>query len=93
MVDKPSCMNTTMPLVKSGGGDMALDSSWLWQKLVAPADDSFNIIAKPEWGMPVMTCQQTSGFGTAMPMTGGIALSDMRMAAIRNWICAGAAAP
>jgi len=39
-----------------------------------------------------VVCQQTSGFGTRMPQ-GGIDLSEARMAAIRNWICAGAAGP
>lgn len=91
LVDKASCEVPTMPLVKSGGGDEALANSWIWQKVAAPDDASFNLIAKPEWGTPSETCGNL-GFGTRMPM-GGLDLSETRVAAIRNWICAGAAGP
>lgn len=95
LTDVPSCENTTMPLVKSGGGDAALQMSWLWQKLTAPDDANFNLIGDPAWGTPVETCgQMTPGtFGERMPKTGGLDLSETRMAAIRNWICAGATGP
>ena len=56
LTDVASCENTTMPLVKSGGGDEALQMSWLWQKLVAPDDADFNLITDPAWGTPVATC-------------------------------------
>jgi hypothetical protein len=91
LVDKPACQVPTLSLVKSGGGNEALDGSWVWQKLVAPKDDSEFIIPQDVWGTPVV-CQQTQGFGTRMPMT-NIDLSEPRIASIRNWICAGAAGP
>jgi hypothetical protein len=91
MVDKAACQVPTLSLVKSGGGDAALTGSWVWQKLVAPDDADTFIIPQDVWGAPVV-CQQTQGFGTRMPMT-GIDLSEARIAAIRNWICAGAAGP
>ena len=91
LVDKPACQVPTLLIVKSGGGNAALDGSWLWQKLIAPKDSSEFIIPQDVWGMPVV-CQQTQGFGTRMPMT-NIDLSPERIASIRNWICAGAAGP
>jgi hypothetical protein len=93
LVDKAACQAPTLSLIKSGGGDEALEGSWIWQKLTAPKDDSLNIIAKPEWGEPVLVgCGQASGFGTRMPQ-GGLDISPNRLVAVRNWICAGAAGP
>jgi len=93
LVDKAACQAPTLSLVKSGGGDAALTGSWIWQKLTAPKDDSLNIIAKPEWGEPVLVgCGQATGFGTRMPQ-GGLDISPNRLIAVRNWICAGAAGP
>jgi hypothetical protein len=91
MVDKPACQVPALSLVKSGGGDAALTASWVWQKLVAPDDDDMFITPQAAWGTPVV-CQQTRDFGTRMPMT-GLDLSEARIGAIRNWICAGAAGP
>jgi hypothetical protein len=91
LVDKAACQVPTLMLVKSGGGNAALDGSWVWQKLVAPKDDSEFLIPQDVWGTAVV-CQQTQGFGTRMPMT-TIDLSEARLASVRNWICAGAAGP
>lgn len=95
LVDKASCQHMSMPLVKSGGGNDALLGSWLWQKLAAPMDADYNVIAKPEWGAPNMGCQQMGGapFGARMPATFGIELSASNLAKVRDWICAGAAGP
>jgi hypothetical protein len=81
-------------VVKSGGGQAALDGSYLWQKLTAPVDAAGDVIAKPEWGAGVTTCNQTGAnpFGVRMPPI-GMDISDTRLAPIRNWICAGAMGP
>ena len=92
LVDKAACQAPTLSLIKSGGGDEALTGSWIWQKLTAPKDDSLNIIAKPEWGEPMLGCGQATGFGSRMPQ-GGLDISPNRLIAVRNWICAGAAGP
>jgi hypothetical protein len=92
LVDRAACQVPALKLVASGGGQAALDGSWIWQKLAAPDDASMMIVPNDAWGEPA-TCGQTQGtFGTRMPMT-GLDLSDNRMGAIRNWICAGAAGP
>jgi hypothetical protein len=89
LVDKAACQVPSLMLVKSGGGQPALDGSWIWQKLAAPDDADMVIVPNDAWGEPT-TCGQTQGtFGTRMPMT-GLDLSEARVAAIRNWICAGA---
>jgi hypothetical protein len=89
LVDKAACQVPSLMLVKSGGGQPALDGSWIWQKLAAPDDADMVIVPNDAWGEPT-TCGQTQGtFGTRMPMT-GLDLSETRVAAIRNWICAGA---
>jgi hypothetical protein len=95
LVDKPSCEAPSVPLVKSGGGQAALDGSWLWLKLVAPADSSGVITPNAAWGT-AMNCGQTGGqmFGLRMPWSNTeMKLEDDRLQVIRNWICAGAPGP
>jgi hypothetical protein len=96
LVDQAACETSVVPLVASGGSDTALQNSWLWLKLVAPADASGMIDTNPAWGAPNPACNQQSGqpFGVRMPQgtTTGYT-SEMRLGAIRNWICAGAPGP
>jgi hypothetical protein len=95
LVDKPACEVPGFVLVKSGGGQAALDGSWLWQKLTAPAESDGALIAQAAWGTASLTCGQAepanAPFGTRMPqLIGGETVSDERLAAVRNWICGGA---
>ncbi len=96
LVDIASCQAPGIPLVKSGCGNAALAGSWLWLKLVAPADSSGVMVSDPVWGTPVATCDQMSGqpFGIRMPYSGtDMITSEARLGPIRNWICAGAPGP
>jgi hypothetical protein len=91
LVDKPACEAPNLKLVASGGGDAALKNSWLWQKLTAATNASSELVADPTWGM-WGSCNQTTsnGYGTRMPMTQPEGLPAESLAAVRNWICAGA---
>lgn len=95
-VGKPACEVPSMVLVAAGGGDMALAKSWLWQKLVAPADSGGVIAPKPEWGTMTGSCGQEGGesFGVRMPrsLTDTLLGAD-RLTAVRDWICGGAPGP
>ncbi len=93
LVDKPSCQAPTLPLVDADGGNPALANSWLWQKLVAPANSSGALTASADFGQSA-SCAQEPGepFGVRMPK-GSLTLSDERLFAIRDWICAGAPGP
>jgi hypothetical protein len=93
LVDKPACQLPTMSLVKSGGGQAALDGSWIWQKLTSEEDQDLNIVPDPAWGQPTVCGQLQGTFGVRMPMSAGMLLGENRMGAIRNWICAGAMGP
>ena len=98
LVGKPACEVPTLKLVDGSGGDAALTNSWLWQKLTAPAmSASGAMIAKPEWGTPVATCNQISSqmFGRRMPdtQTADLLMPEEKVMAIRDWICAGAPKP
>lgn len=90
LVDKPSCEAPALKLVASGGGDAALQKSWLWLKLTAPADASDVLTSNPAWGTPG-NCGQMSGqdYGVRMPFGAG-AWEDNKKAAVKAWICAGA---
>lgn len=95
MVDVPSCLAPNVPLVDGRGGQMALDNSWLWIKLVGAADSAGIITANPAWGMGG-ACDQTPAapYGIRMPqMASPKTASEERLATIRNWICAGAPGP
>jgi len=95
LVDKASCQAPTIPLVDDAGGDAGLVHSWLWLKLTAPADTSGVVTGDAAWGAGV-NCGQTGGqmFGLRMPWTNtDMPLEEARLAAIRNWICAGAPGP
>jgi hypothetical protein len=97
IVGKTSCEAPTYQLIDTSGGDTALEKSWLWQKLTAPAGSNGVIEPKSEWGTPVTTCGQASEgmFGLRMPWSN----TDMsltprsKLEAIRDWICAGAPGP
>lgn len=95
LVGHPSCQAPDVPLVADGGGQAALDNSWLWLKLTAPADASGVIASNPAWGT-AMNCGQLGNqpFGIRMPWSNtDMPLEASRLAAVRNWICAGAPGP
>jgi hypothetical protein len=62
-------LTPVVPLVASGGGDTALQNSWLWLKLVAPADASGVLTENAAWGTPGVSCNQMGGqpYGVRMP--------------------------
>jgi hypothetical protein len=95
LVGKTSCQALALPVVAPGGGDAALNGSWLWLKLVAPVDGSGVIAADASWGEP-QVCNQMPAmpYGYRMPLSNtDMPLSEARLAPIRNWICAGAPGP
>jgi len=96
MVGVASCEAPALPLVDASGGDAALAKSWLWQKLVAPAQGGGVMTPKPEWGTAAAGCSQDGPelFGARMPRTGtDMKLGMNRLGPIRDWICAGAPGP
>jgi hypothetical protein len=94
LVGKASCEVPSYQLVDTSGGDMALEKSWLWQKFVAPAGSDGQLTPKPEWGDPVLSCGQESGFGLRMPRSNSsMLLTQSKLEAVRDWICAGAPGP
>jgi hypothetical protein len=94
LVGKAACEVPSYQLVDTSGGDMALAKSWLWQKFVAPAGSDGQLTPKPEWGEPVLSCGQESGFGLRMPRTNtSMLLTQSKLEAVRDWICAGAPGP
>jgi hypothetical protein len=96
LVGKTSCQALALPLVAAGGGDAALNGSWLWLKLVAPVDSAGTLASNAAWGEP-QSCAQMVGsqpYGIRMPWSNtDMLLSEARLAPIRNWICAGAPGP
>ena len=96
MVDKPACQAPNLSVVKSGGGQAALDGSYLWIKLAGAADPSGFIMGDmAAWGMGG-ACGQTAAapYGVRMPqMASAMTTSEERLAKIRNWICGGAPGP
>jgi hypothetical protein len=96
MVDKPACQAPNLSVVKSGGGQAALDGSYLWIKLAGAADPSGLIMGDAAtWGMGG-ACGQTPSapYGVRMPqMASAMTTSEDRLAKIRNWICGGAPGP
>jgi hypothetical protein len=95
MVGKASCQVPAIPLVDAAGGNAGLANSWLWLKLTAPADASGVMTGDAAWGAGV-NCGQSGGqmYGLRMPWSNtDTPLEDARLAAVRNWICAGAPGP
>lgn len=95
LVGKPACEAPSIALVDGSSGDAALAKSWLWQKLVAPADSSGEITPDATWGTPG-ACGQMSGtgYGVRMPLRGDDSkLDDAKLAPVKAWICAGAPKP
>ena len=93
LVDKPACEAPSLPLVDGTGGAQALARSWLWQKLVAPSDQSGALLTHPAWGS-AQSCGQAPSepFGMLMPLAAGALPAD-ELAVVRRWICAGAPGP
>ncbi|MEY4580076.1 MAG: hypothetical protein RL701_4779 [Pseudomonadota bacterium] len=91
LVDKTACEAPNLKVVASTKGDAALANSWLWQKLVAPADAMTEILPMTSWGTPG-SCGQSSGtgYGGRMPWQDTGTLPAESLNAIRDWICAGA---
>ncbi len=95
MVGVASCEAPNLPLVDGSGGDAALNHSYLWLKLTAPVMLDASLTGDPAWGMN-LTCNQNAGqpYGIRMPNSGTAMLwEEARLAAVRNWICAGAPGP
>jgi hypothetical protein len=95
LVGKVACEAPNLVLVDGSGGDAALTKSWIWQKLVAPADSSGTLTPNAAWGMPG-NCGQSggSGYGIRMPAVNTAdLLSPPKLAAVKSWICAGAKGP
>jgi hypothetical protein len=95
LVGKASCEAPTVPVVAAGGGDTALQNSWLWLKLTAPTDpNDGSIMANPAWGAGGL-CGNTATkpFGGIMPYNATTRLSEYRLGKIRRWICGGAPGP
>jgi hypothetical protein len=79
IVGKTACEVPSLKLVDSSGGEAALTKSWLWQKLVAPADSSGGVTAKAEWGTAADGCGQDGQvFGARMPAPAPTASSAWR---------------
>jgi len=98
LVGHASC-ESLLPLVQAGGGDMALQGSWLWIKLVGAVDGEGSLVPQGTWGTGGKACGQrgTAPFGKRMPESDvrkvAELAADSRLAAVRNWICAGAPGP
>jgi hypothetical protein len=97
LVGVPSCQVPTIPLVAAGGGDAALQNSWLWLKLTAPTvANDVALVANPTWGAgAVADCEATPAmpFGVIMPKTATKPLDENKLGPIRRWICGGAPGP
>lgn len=96
LVGKPSCEVPALSLVEPGGGDNALEKSFLWIKLVGESDRDGTLLAQPGWGAGgVTSCGDitaTTPFGMRMPRSAA-PITDGRLTAIRRWICGGAPSP
>lgn len=94
LVIRPSC-ETTMPLVDLGGGDAALNNSWLYWKVAGfTQGDGGTLAPFPGWTTTGHDCgQDTLGpFGSLMPLGVESPVGPV-VEAVRNWICAGAPGP
>jgi hypothetical protein len=98
LVDVPSCEYPPLVRVKP----RELEQSWLWIKLTAevrPKSDAFYdyILFEPEpgWDETKRGCRDqlpdgTPLFGQRMPLTAPNLLPEAELAAVRDWILAGA---
>lgn len=95
LADKPACEAPNLKLVDSSGGAAGLANSWLWLKLTAPADASTaELEPDSAWGEAGSCDQRGSDYGTRMPQMGSAeTLDQAKLAAVRDWICAGAPGP
>jgi hypothetical protein len=91
LVDKKPCEAPNLKLVDASGGDAALVNSWVWQKLVAPADAGGDVTANAAWGAPGSCGQSATGtYGQRMPASNPAGLAKESLDKVRAWICAGA---
>lgn len=99
LVGKQSCEAASLKLVSGTMGDQGLQESWLWQKMVAPANPSTGaLIPNAAWGPGNAPCggiTPDAPFGVRMPKAGDTTmyLNEARLGPIRRWICAGAPGP
>jgi hypothetical protein len=97
LVGKASCEAPTFSLVAAGGGDAALQNSWLWLKLISPTvPNDVALAPNPAWGAGAITdCEATPmmPFGVLMPKTATKPLDESKLAPVRRWICGGAPGP
>ena len=93
LVGKMACEAPMVPLADGKGGDAALHNSWLWIKMTAKLDGNGNIPLNAAWGAPGQDCgiMMPGNHGLRMPY--GFDPSEEQLAAVRNWICAGAPGP
>jgi hypothetical protein len=95
LVGTASCEAPVIPLVAGGGGQAALDNSWIWLKLVAPIEAASTALTQKSAYGTSGSCGQSPAepFGVRMPQGETAFLETERLAVIRNWICAGAPGP
>lgn len=95
LVGRPSCQAPAMALVAAGGGDVALQRSWIWQKLTAPLNAMEGLAPQSAWGTAVSCGGPSPGnpFGGRMPARSASVLPETQLGPIRRWICAGAPGP
>jgi hypothetical protein len=97
LVGKMSCQVPTIPLVAAGGGDTALQNSWLWLKLTSPTvANDVALAPNAAWGagaIPDCEATPTMPFGVLMPKTATKPLEETKLGPVRRWICAGAPGP
>jgi len=93
LVGKPACEAPNLSIVDGSGGDVGLSKSYMWIKLTGPVDLGAALIPDASWGTAGSCGQSGQMYGLRMPLTNtDMLLDDTRLAAIRNWICAGAPA-
>jgi hypothetical protein len=93
LVGKPACEAPNLSIVDGSGGDVGLSKSYMWIKLTGPVDLGAALIPDASWGTAGACGQSGQMYGLRMPLTNtDMLLDDTRLAAIRNWICAGAPA-
>ncbi|MET0391012.1 MAG: hypothetical protein ABW321_33885, partial [Polyangiales bacterium] len=95
LVDRAACEAPNLKVVASGGGDDALNKSWLWIKLTGAIDASNDLTvpatAATDWGTPGSCGQMgASQYGARMPWGSANTLPEAQLATVRDWICAGA---
>jgi hypothetical protein len=98
LVGVMSCQAPTIPLVAAGGGDPALQNSWLWLKMTSPTvANDVALVPDPAWGPGGATgCDNpmpSQLFGVIMPKGATKPVAENKLGPIRRWICGGAPGP